>query len=82
MHLTQFSPSTITRICQRTGFETFHFQPFWQALEFGYLERMATTYYHIPLAGLAERLTPRAIKKMSIPFYASQTTGLARKRAT
>lgn len=77
-HLTQFSPRTITEICRRAGYQTFHFQRFWQSMEFGYLERLATTYYKIPLMGLAERLTPQGMKKLSIPFYASQTTALAR----
>lgn len=78
-HLVQFSPSTIREICKRSGFQTFHFQPYWQSLEFGYLERMANTYYKIPLAGLAEKLTPRALKRVGIPFYASQTTALAKR---
>ena len=77
-HLTQFSPATITEICKRAGFRTFHFQRYWQSMEFGYLERLATTYYKIPLMGLAEKWTPQRMKKVGIPFYASQTTALAR----
>lgn len=77
-HLTQFSPSTITEICRRAGFQAFHFRPYWQALEIGYLERLATTYYKNPLLRLAEKLTPGLLKKLAIPFYASQTTALAR----
>lgn len=78
-HLAQYSPSTIKEICKHSGFETFHFQPYWQWLELGYLERMANTYYKIPLAGLVEKLTPGKLKNVSLPFYASQTTGLAKR---
>lgn len=77
VHLQHFSPATIRNICNRTAFDAFHFQPYWQTLEFGYLERMAV-HYKIPLAALGERLTPKFIKTMPIPYYASQTTALAR----
>jgi SAM-dependent methyltransferase len=78
-HLTQFSPTTIREICKRSGFDAFHFTPFWQALEPGYLEKMALAYYDNPLFRLGEKLTPKWLKKTAIPFYASQTTGLARR---
>src|SRR5262249_19902268 len=77
VHLQHFSPATIREICRLTSFEAFHFQRYWQTLEFGYLERMAI-HYKIPLASLGEKLTPNFIKKMPIPYYASQTTALAR----
>lgn len=77
VHLQHFSPSTVVEICKRTGFEAFHFQPYWQTLEFGYLERMAV-HYKIPLASIGERLTPNFIQAIPIPYYASQTTALAR----
>ena len=77
VHLQHFCPSTVRQICKRSGFEVFHFQPYWQTLEFGYLERMAV-HYKIPLASLGEKLTPELIKRIPIPYYASQTTALAR----
>ena len=77
VHLHHFKRKTISEICVRTGFETFHFQRYWQTLEFGYLERMAA-HLGIPLAALITRLTPASIQRIPIPYYASQTTALAR----
>jgi SAM-dependent methyltransferase len=77
VHLHHFSRPTIRDICRRTGFEAFYFKRYWQALEFGYLERMAI-HYKIPLAALLTKLTPGFIQRLPIPYYASQTTALAR----
>jgi len=77
VHLHHFTRKSIADICRRTGFETFHFQRYWQVLEFGYLERMAV-HYKIPLTRFVENITPGFIKRIPIPYYASQTTALAR----
>lgn len=77
VHLHHFSRKTIVDICNRTGFEVFHMQRYWQILEFGYLENMAI-HYRIPLAALITKMTPDFIKRIPIPYYASQTTALAR----
>lgn len=77
VHLHHFTRKSIRDICSRTGFEVFHFQRYWQTLEFGYLERMAV-HYRIPLTALITRLTPGFIQRIPIPYYASQTTALAR----
>jgi SAM-dependent methyltransferase len=77
VHIQHFSPATIREICRQSGFEAFHFKPYWQTLEFGYLERMAV-HFKVPLTSLGERLTPGFIKRIPIPYYASQTTALAR----
>ena len=77
VHLHHFTRATIKDICFRTGFEVFHFERYWQILEFGYLENMAV-HYKIPLTALITRLTPKFIQRLPIPYYASQTTALAR----
>lgn len=77
VHLHHFTRKSITEICHRTGYEAFHFQRYWQVLEFGYLERMAV-HYKIPLTKLITRLTPSFIQNIPIPYYASQTTAIAR----
>jgi 2-polyprenyl-3-methyl-5-hydroxy-6-metoxy-1,4-benzoquinol methylase len=77
VHLHHFTRQYLAEICSRTGFEAFHFQRYWQTLEFGYLERMAV-HYKIPLAALITRFTPGFIQKIPVPYYASQTTALAR----
>ncbi len=79
VHLHHFTRHSVGDICARTGFEAFHFQRYWQTLEFGYLERMAV-HYRIPLTSLITRLTPGFIQRIPIPYFASQTTVLARIR--
>ena len=80
VHLHHFSKPTIRDICRRTGFEVFHFQRYWQTLEFGYLERMAV-HYKIPFTSLIAKLTPQFIQRIQLPYYASQTTAIARLSA-
>ena len=77
VHLHHFTRQTIRELCRRTGFDAFHFSCYWQTLEFGYLERMAI-HYRVPLAQTLTRLTPGRIQQIPIPYYASQTTALAR----
>lgn len=78
-HLHYFSRHTLRELGTRNGFEVFHFQRYWQTLEFGYLERMAM-HYHVPLSGVIESVTPGALKKIPVPYYASQTTALLRAK--
>jgi SAM-dependent methyltransferase len=80
VHLHHFTRRTVEDICRRTGFETFHFARYWQVLEFGYLERMAI-HYKVPLASLLTRMTPAFVQRIPIPYYASQTTALARRNS-
>lgn len=77
VHLHHFTRKSITDLCAKTGFQSFHFQRYWQILEFGYLERMAV-HYKIPFTKTITDLTPKFIQDIPIPYYASQTTVLAR----
>ncbi|OOZ36744.1 class I SAM-dependent methyltransferase [Solemya velesiana gill symbiont] len=77
VHLHHFTKKSIKDICSRTGFDVFHYQRYWQTLELGYLERMAV-HYRIPLTAFITRFTPDFIQRIPIPYYASQTTALAR----
>ena len=77
VHLHHFTRNTIRDICSRTGFDVFHLQRYWQTLEFGYLERMAV-HLRIPLTAFVTGMTPEFIQKIPIPYYASQTTALAK----
>ena len=54
-----------------------YFQKYWQTLEFGYLENMAI-HYKIPLSKIITLMTPNFIKRIPIPYYASQTTTFAK----
>ena len=77
VHLTHFSRSTIRDICLRTGYEAIHFRPYFQTLEFGYLADMAV-HLNVPLARLGRSLLPAFVRRIPIPYYASQTTSIAR----
>jgi SAM-dependent methyltransferase len=77
VHLMHFDQRSIRNICERTGFEVFHFQRYWQTLEFGYLEVMAI-HLKVPLSGYLKRFSPGAVQSIPVPYYASQTTALAR----
>ncbi|MAE74669.1 MAG: hypothetical protein CL675_11285 [Bdellovibrionaceae bacterium] len=78
VHLHHFTPKSIKDICQRAGFQTFRFKAYWQTLEFGYLESVAA-HLGVPLAKFIYNLTPGFIRRIPLPYYASQTTALARK---
>ncbi|MEI7990602.1 MAG: class I SAM-dependent methyltransferase, partial [Chloroflexota bacterium] len=76
VHLAHFTTQSIAKICDLTGFEVFHYQPYWQTLEFGYLEDMAIIL-KVPFSNMLKRLTPAFLQQLPIPYYASQTTVLA-----
>jgi len=77
VHIHHFDHKSIEEICKRTGFKVIAQKPYWQTLEFGYLEGMAA-HLKVPLAGLAHKLTPGFIQRIPLPYYASQTTAIAR----
>jgi SAM-dependent methyltransferase len=79
VHLQHFDRRSIRDICSRVGLEAFHFRRYWQILEFGYLESMAGQL-GAPLASRIARATPGRIRRIPIPYYASQTSALARLR--
>jgi SAM-dependent methyltransferase len=79
VHVQHFDRRSIRDICERVGLEAFAFKRYWQILEFGYLESMAGQL-GVPLASRIARATPGFIRRIPIPYYASQTTALARLR--
>jgi len=79
VHLHHFSRVTLKALLDRTGFEAVSFRRYWQRLELGYLEGMAA-HYGVPLARVAAGLTPPMIRRLPLPYYASQTTAIARLR--
>ena len=78
VHLHHFTRKSIKSICDKTGFSVVWYQRYWQILEIGYLQKIAQVY-NIPLSRTIERLTPGFIKRVELPYYASQTTVIARK---
>jgi SAM-dependent methyltransferase len=79
VHLQHFDRRSIRDMCSRVGLEAFQFRRYWQILEFGYLETMAGQL-GVPLASRIARATPGPLRRIPIPYYASQTTALARLR--
>ena len=76
VHLHHFTVATLGELCARAGFEVGHVQRYWQVLEFGYLEQMAAVL-GVPAARLIHQLTPELLRRIRVPYYASQTTALA-----
>ena len=79
VHLHYFTRSTIRDLCQRTGFDVLLTRRYWQTLELGYLEDMAI-HYRIPFGKTLKHLTPVFLQRLPVPYYASQTTVLAKIR--
>ncbi len=79
VHLHHFTRTTISRLLETTRYEPISFGRYYQILQIGYLEDVAIQL-DIPLSGLLKRLTPGFLQRLPIPYYASQTTALARVR--
>ena len=62
---------------QSVGFETVRISKYWQFLEFGYLIQMAIKLNFFG-ASLINKLIPNFLKKIPLPYYASQTTILGK----
>ena len=77
VHLHHFTQTTLSQTLKTTGYAPTHYQRYWQTLQFGYLEDMAI-HLKVPLSGLLKKLTPAFIQRLPVPYYASQTTALAR----
>lgn len=77
VHLHYFDRKSIRVLLDRMGFELFSVRRHFQRLELGYLFEVGRIYSPA-LANLGSTLVPRFMKKMLMPYYASQTTALAR----
>jgi SAM-dependent methyltransferase len=77
VHLNYFDKKTLPALLRKHGFEVMHIGRHIQRLELGYLFEVGRIYSR-PLARLAETMTPAFMKKWLIPYYASQTTFIAR----
>jgi hypothetical protein len=77
VHLHHFTRSTLSRLLETSGYTPIYFRRYYQILQIGYLEDVAIQL-EVPLSALLKRLTPGFLQRSSIPYYASQTTALAR----
>ncbi len=80
VHLHYFDRHSIRVILEKAGFETISVRRHIQRLELGYLFKVARIY-NAALADLGMRLVPAFLKRSLIPYYASQTTVLARLKS-
>ena len=77
VHLVHFTKNTMERLLDLVGFKTVYISKYWQYLELGYLIEMAIRLNFFGASTL-NKLTPKFIKKLPIPYYASQTTVLGK----
>ena len=77
VHLIHFTKDTMKNLFQSVGFETVRISKYWQFLEFGYLIQMAIKLNFFG-ASLINKLIPNFLKKIPLPYYASQTTILGK----
>ena len=78
VHIQHFNRRSIEKILTACGFRAFHFQRFYQTLEFAHLIGMAANL-GLPFANPIRQLLPQSLAKLPIRYYAAQTTVVARK---
>lgn len=79
-HLYYFTPDTMRRYLQKSGFEVKRFSPHWQTLPLGYLSKILGIY-----SNRLSRISGRFFKVLGlenipIPYYAAQTNVIAVKK--
>lgn len=79
VHLTYFTRSTIRRMAARCGFEPVAYWPFFQSLELWYLLYRLEAYAPSIARSCGAIVKGLRLSSLQIPYYASQTTFLARK---
>ncbi len=80
VHIYHFSAKHIEKILEPRGFVVVSKKMFFQSLSLGYLLEIASQM-RVPLASFFTNLVPVKLKSRPLPYYASQTTIIA-KRAT
>lgn len=78
-HLFYFTPKTIRRILEDTGFEIMEISPHFQLLRYKYLVERLGAYNRIAakLAGFVGQVT--TLNKRNVPYWAGQTLVIAKK---
>lgn len=78
VHVSYFTKKTMRKLLEESGFNVEKIARHWQVLELGYLFGIAA-HLGVPLAGTVKKLLPGFIARIPMPYYASQTTVIARK---
>jgi len=79
VHLYYFSKNSLNNLLAKTGFKTIYSKRHWQYLEFGYLANMISLYSKIVSRILVYILKTLNVDRKLIPYYAGQSTIVARK---
>jgi len=80
VHLFYFTPQTITKILEKTGYAPFVIKKHWQTLAFGYLASRFEPYSKL-IAKIATRIVATlGMNDWQVPYWLGQTLVLARKR--
>lgn len=77
VHLVHFTKDTMKKMLSLVGMETIYISRYWQYLELGYLIEMAIRLNFFG-AKFINKITPTFLKKIPLPYYASQTTLLGK----
>lgn len=78
VHVSYFTKGTMRKLLEESGFKVEKIARHWQVLELGYLFGIAA-HLGVPLAGTVGRFLPGFVARIPMPYYASQTTVIARK---
>lgn len=78
VHLHFFTKPTMQTLLEKSGFTLQRFMPYWQSLNFGYLEEIAVKL-GVPGTRFCKAMTPQFIQNIPVSYYASQTCALASK---
>jgi 2-polyprenyl-3-methyl-5-hydroxy-6-metoxy-1,4-benzoquinol methylase len=78
VHLYYFTPATLTRLLESSGFSVERFRRHYQHLALGYILHRSRPYLG-PLARLAQRaVTGARIAEVQVPYWMGQTLAIAR----
>jgi len=79
VHLYYFTPKTIAKMLEATGFEVVNQAPHYQFLELGYLIYRLESYLPWVAKFMGSVTDKLALKEALIPYFAAQTRVIARK---
>ena len=77
VHLVHFTKKTIKLLLEKNNMELVSIKRYWQTLDFGYLILTAAKL-KFPFANLIYNFLPSYIKRLKIPYFASQFTVISR----
>jgi len=80
VHLYYFTPQTITKMLEKTGFKVIKIKPHIQKLSLGYLTTRLKPYSSLLFKIVKPIITKFKLTDLEIPYYAAQTMVVAQKK--